>query len=94
MEEEREIFKREMQEDLDANRAKLFLPLGAQVSDVDTREGEEDGPQLVDKIESLCMNCGDNVRSFELSNYRLCLTCSRAKHASCPPRFPFSAKSS
>lgn len=42
---------------------KMFAPVGAQVTNLDTSETTDDEPQVVDEIESLCMNCEDNVSS-------------------------------
>jgi hypothetical protein len=51
--------KREAQDEKNEERAKLFLPVGNQASEV---EGTvEDQPRVVDEIESLCMNCEENV---------------------------------
>jgi zinc finger protein len=57
MEKERIEAKRAEEEERAAQRAKLFLPVGHQVTDVDLREDEDDGAKVVDIIESLCMNC-------------------------------------
>ena len=48
-------------------RAELFLPVSNHVADInlpgyDKDDQDENGPKLVDEIESLCMNCQENVR--------------------------------
>ena len=56
----------------------LFQTVGDQVKDLIAKEksvpagdsDEGEGPKVVDEIESLCMNCEENVRSF--SNQRIC----------------------
>lgn len=40
----------------------MFQPLGNQVQGVQVADHDEEGPTLVDEIESLCMNCEENVR--------------------------------
>ena len=42
-------------------RAKLFLPVGEKVDGFVIAQDGEDGPRLVEEIESLCMNCEENV---------------------------------
>ena len=49
------------EDDRAEQRAKLFLPVGEKVNGFIINEDEEDGPQLVEEIESLCMNCEKNV---------------------------------
>ena len=58
----------------DEKPAELFLPVGKQVGDLSEprqgdensedfeKEGENDGRQVIEEIESLCMNCHENVR--------------------------------
>ena len=54
----REEQAREHQEEM----AKIFETVGNQVQGLNLDEEESDGgPKVVDEIESLCMNCGDNV---------------------------------
>ena len=40
----------------------LFAPVGKQVEGIETVSEDKDEPQIVDVIESLCMNCEENVR--------------------------------
>ncbi len=46
--------------------AQMFQTVGNQVEGLnlgrDGDNGEDEGPKVVDEIESLCMNCGENVR--------------------------------
>ena len=52
---------RDEEEERAEQRAKLFLPVGEKVDGFVIAEDGEDGPQLVEEIESLCMNCEENV---------------------------------
>jgi hypothetical protein len=44
-------------------RAKLFLPVKDQVNGFFISEDGEDAPKLVDEIDSMCMNCHEDVGS-------------------------------
>jgi hypothetical protein len=39
----------------------LFEDMGRKVAEASAQESDEDGPTVVDEIESLCMNCHENV---------------------------------
>ncbi len=49
-----------------AEVAQMFRTVGNQVEGLnisgDGEDNGDDGPKVVDEIESLCMNCGENVR--------------------------------
>lgn len=51
----------------DGFEATNFVPVGRQATIVDHGKVDEDGQQVVDEIESLCMNCRDNVRAHDLA---------------------------
>lgn len=51
----------EAEEERAEQRAKLFLPVGEKVDGFVIAEEGKDAPQLVEEIESLCMNCQENV---------------------------------
>lgn len=40
----------------------LFEDMGRKVAEASAQEDSEDGTKVVDEIESLCMNCHENVR--------------------------------
>ena len=61
MEDDLELCRREAQEERDEQRAKLFLPVGEKVGGFVINEEDIAGSQLVEEIESLCMNCEENV---------------------------------
>lgn len=46
------------------NGEKLFIPVGDLVETSEDRENHEEGPRLVDEIESMCMKCEQNVSSL------------------------------
>ncbi len=39
----------------------LFEDMGRKVAEASAQEDNEDGSKVVDEIESLCMNCHENV---------------------------------
>jgi zinc finger protein len=39
----------------------LFEDMGRKVAEASAQEADEDGNKVVDEIESLCMNCHENV---------------------------------
>lgn len=39
----------------------LFEDMGRKVAEASAQEGDDDGTRVVDEIESLCMNCHENV---------------------------------
>lgn len=39
----------------------LFADMGRKVAEASAQEADEDGTKVVDEIESLCMNCHENV---------------------------------
>lgn len=39
----------------------LFEDMGRKVAEASAQNGDEDGTKVVDEIESLCMNCQENV---------------------------------
>lgn len=47
----------------EAPQSGMFQALGNQVQGVQVADHDEEGPTLVDEIESLCMNCEENVSS-------------------------------
>ncbi|MCJ1433447.1 nucleolar zinc-finger protein [Xylographa pallens] len=57
---DRESCRREEEEERAEQRAKLFLPVGEKVGGFVINEDDVQGSQLVEEIESLCMNCGEN----------------------------------
>lgn len=58
----------EAEEERAEQRAKLFLPVGEKVGGFVVADEGEDAPKLVEEIESLCMNCHENVRRFGISD--------------------------
>lgn len=40
----------------------LFEDMGRKVAEASAQEADADGTKVVDEIESLCMNCHDDVR--------------------------------
>ena len=61
MQDDRETCLREEEEERAEQRAKLFLPVGEKVGGFVINEEDIQGSQLVEEIESLCMNCEENV---------------------------------
>ena len=59
--EDKEQARRTAQEERDQQREKLFLPVGSHVTDVEGVDSEDEGTRVVDEIESLCVNCEENV---------------------------------
>ena len=51
----------EAEEERAEQRAKLFLPVGEKVDGFVIAGEGEDAPKLVEEVESLCMNCHENV---------------------------------
>lgn len=43
----------------------LFEDMGRKVAEASAQEGGEDGSKVVDEIESLCMNCHENVSTAD-----------------------------
>ena len=64
MQDDRESCRREEEEERAEQRAKLFLPVGEKVGGFVINEEDVQGSQLVEEIESLCMNCEENVRRY------------------------------
>ncbi|MCJ1472522.1 nucleolar zinc-finger protein [Lambiella insularis] len=60
MEEDLELCRREAEEERAEQRAKLFLPVGEQVGGFVVNSEDETGSQLVEEIDSLCMNCKED----------------------------------
>ncbi|MCJ1398448.1 nucleolar zinc-finger protein [Xylographa trunciseda] len=60
MQDDLESCRREAEEERAEQRAKLFLPVGEKVSGFVIKEEDVQGSQLVEEIESLCVNCGEN----------------------------------
>ncbi|MCJ1288090.1 nucleolar zinc-finger protein [Xylographa opegraphella] len=60
MQDDRESCRREEEEERAEQRAKLFLPVGEKVGGFVINEEDIQGSQLVEEIESLCMNCEGN----------------------------------
>lgn len=58
--------------------AQMFRTVGSQVEGIDIAAGENEneaeGPKIVDEIESLCMNCGENVRRNVITSAHASLT--------------------
>ena len=42
----------------------LFEDMGRKVAEASAQDEDEDGTKVVDEIESLCMNCHENVSSL------------------------------
>lgn len=61
MEEDIQLCRREAEDERTEQRAKLFLPVGEQVGGFIINDEDEDACSLVEEIESLCMNCEENV---------------------------------
>lgn len=40
----------------------LFEDMGRKVAEASAQDGDEEGTKVVDEIESLCMNCHENVK--------------------------------
>jgi hypothetical protein len=68
----------------------LFADMGRKVADASAREGDDD-EKVVDEIESLCMNCHENVWSPKEEVSRLANP-HRAQRGCYSPAFPSSAR--
>ena len=63
--------RHDMEDDRAQRRAELFLPVSNQVANLSSNhppavvdDGEEDDLKVVDEIESLCMNCEQDVSTM------------------------------
>lgn len=68
----------------------LFEDMGRKVAEASAQEGDDD-TKVVDEIESLCMNCHEDVR-FEFSFIKDSANSHRAPPDSCLPRSHSSAR--
>lgn len=68
----------------------LFEDMGRKVAEASAQEGDDD-TRVVDEIESLCMNCHENVCIFLI--LRSVANRIRVLHACCSPGSRSSAKS-
>ena len=50
-----------------SSKSTSFVPVGQQATSIDQKEEDEDGQKVVDEIDSLCMNCKDDVRTQRLA---------------------------
>jgi zinc finger protein len=46
----------------------LFEDMGTKVAEASAQDDGEDGSRVVDEIESMCMNCHEDVCSFSKQN--------------------------
>lgn len=61
----------------------LFEDMGRKVAEAQAQpDVGETGSKVVDEIESLCMNCHENV-SFPMRSIMYALTTARARHGCC-----------
>ena len=51
--------------------ADLFEDMGRKVAEASAQEGGDEGTKVVDEIESLCMNCHENVSSLRPLSFML-----------------------
>jgi hypothetical protein len=65
-------------------KAPLFETVGAQVAEA-ANAADNDEPKVVDEIESLCMNCHENVCSFLNPGIAFSLTFNPSGNNSTPP---------
>lgn len=70
----------------------LFEDMGRKVAEASAQDDNDDS-KVVDEIESLCMNCHENVRLLDLPIWPKLIN-NRASHDSFSPKSPSFAKSS
>ena len=75
----------------------LFAALGKQVLGLSVQDGDEvpedDRVRVVDEIESLCMNCGDNVGHYSYPEMGIQADLRRERLDCSSPRYPSSGRS-
>ena len=65
-----------MEDRQESERAQLFPPIGSHVGGIAISENAEDSSPVVDEIESMCMNCHQDVsRCIDPGNVRILADC-------------------